>query len=84
MRRKLKIAAKEEAPITGESKVLKALAQPDLRVQKEKKRLSKASPEAWQPCNACGSGIKPGSIYSRLWRANEEVKRLDKELLTAE
>jgi hypothetical protein len=52
-------------------------------VQTEKKRPSKALPEAGQPCNACGSSIKPNSIYSRLWRANEEVKRLNKELLIA-
>jgi hypothetical protein len=83
VRRKLKKLAKEQAPDTGESKVLEALAQPDLRVQKEKKRPSKVPPEAGQPCNACGSSIKPNSIYSRLWRANEDVKRLKKELLIA-
>ena len=46
VRRKLKKLAKEQVPAKGESKVLQALAQPDLRVQLYKKRPSKAPSEA--------------------------------------
>ena len=52
-------------------------------MQKEKKRLSKAPPEAGQPCDACGSGIKPGSIYCRLRRAKKKSERLEGDLIKA-
>ena len=80
VRRKLKVAAKEVSPAAGESKVLKALEQPDLRVQKEKKRPSKASAEAGKPCFACGTGLNQKAISNRLLRAKLKIERLKDEL----